>query len=58
VGETVEISLTQEAIAELAGAKRPTVNRVLREESERGLIELMRGRIRILDIDALRKRAR
>jgi CRP/FNR family transcriptional regulator, cyclic AMP receptor protein len=55
---TAEITLTQEAIAELAGAKRPTVNRVLREEAERGVIELMRGRIRIRDLNALRKRAR
>ena len=55
---TAEITLTQEAIAELAGAARPTVNRVLREEAQSGLIELMRGRIRILDLEALRKRAR
>jgi len=53
-----EITLTQEAIAELAGAKRPTVNRVLREEADRGLIELMRGKIRILDLELLRRRGR
>jgi CRP/FNR family cyclic AMP-dependent transcriptional regulator len=53
-----EITLTQETIAELAGAKRPTVNRVLREEAERGLIELQRGRIRITGLDHLRRRAR
>ena len=53
-----EINLTQEAISELAGAARPTVNRVLREEAERGTIELLRGRTRILDVDGLRKRAR
>jgi CRP-like cAMP-binding protein len=53
-----EITLTQETIAELAGAKRPTVNRVLREEAERGLIELLRGRVRVLDIGALRSRGR
>ena len=55
---TAEVTLTQEAIAELAGATRPTVNRVLRDEADRGLIELMRGRIRILDLDGLRHRAR
>lgn len=55
---TAEVTLTQEAIAELAGAKRPTVNRVLREEAARGTIELMRGRIRILDLEGLRNRAR
>jgi len=53
-----QITLTQETIAELTGAKRPTVNRVLREEAERGLIELMRGKVRILDIDGLRRRGR
>jgi CRP/FNR family transcriptional regulator, cyclic AMP receptor protein len=53
-----EINLTQESIAELAGAARPTLNRMLREEADRGAVELMRGRIRILDLDGLRKRAR
>ena len=53
-----EIALTQETIAELAGAKRPTVNQVLREEAERGTIELQRGKTRVLDLDALRERAR
>jgi CRP/FNR family transcriptional regulator, cyclic AMP receptor protein len=53
-----EITLTQEAISELAGAARPTVNKVLREEAERGTIELMRGKTRILDLDDLRKRGR
>jgi CRP-like cAMP-binding protein len=53
-----EITLTQETIAELAGAKRPTVNRVLREEADRGLVELMRGKIRILDVAGLLARRR
>jgi hypothetical protein len=53
-----EITLTQEAIAELGGAARPTVNGVLREEAQRGSIELARGRVRVLDIEGLRKRAR
>jgi len=52
------ITLTQEAIAELAGAARPTVNQVLREEEKRGTIELSRGKTRILDLVGLRKRAR
>jgi CRP/FNR family cyclic AMP-dependent transcriptional regulator len=53
-----EIALTQETISELAGAKRPTVNQVLREEAERGTIELLRGKTRVLDLDALRERVR
>jgi CRP/FNR family cyclic AMP-dependent transcriptional regulator len=52
------IVLTQEALAELAGAQRATVNQVLREEEKRGLLELQRGRIRVLDAEALAKRAR
>jgi CRP/FNR family cyclic AMP-dependent transcriptional regulator len=52
------IALTQEAIAELAGAARATVNQVLREEEERGTIELQRGKTRVLDLEQLRKRAR
>ena len=52
------IELTQETIAELAGASRPTVNQVLRDEERRGTIELGRGRIGIRDADALARRAR
>jgi CRP-like cAMP-binding protein len=52
------IPLTQEAIAELAGAARATVNQVLREEEQRGTLELGRGRTRVLDLESLRKRAR
>jgi CRP-like cAMP-binding protein len=52
------ITLTQEALAELAGAARPTVNHVLRDEEKRGTIELSRGKTRIVDLDGLRKRAR
>jgi CRP/FNR family transcriptional regulator, cyclic AMP receptor protein len=51
------ISLTQETIAELAGASRATVNQVLREEQQRGALELKRGSTRVLDPEALRKRA-
>jgi len=52
------ITLTQEAIAELAGATRATVNQVLRAEEERGTIELLRGRTLIIDLEALSKRTR
>jgi CRP/FNR family transcriptional regulator, cyclic AMP receptor protein len=52
------IPLTQEEIAEIAGTSRATVNRVLREEERRGVIELKRGRTRILDPEQLTRRAR
>ena len=36
------IPLTQEQLAEMAGTSRATVNRVLREQQERGTVELRR----------------
>jgi CRP-like cAMP-binding protein len=47
------IPLTQEELAEFAGASRATVNRVLRDEQARGTLELQRGKTRILDSEAL-----
>jgi CRP/FNR family transcriptional regulator, cyclic AMP receptor protein len=54
----VTIPLTQEELAEMAGTSRATVNRVLREEEKRGVIELRRGKTRLLDLPQLRKRIR
>jgi CRP/FNR family transcriptional regulator, cyclic AMP receptor protein len=56
LGETV--ALTQEELAQLAGTSRATVNRVLRDEEKRGALRLDRGRVTVLDADALRRRAR
>jgi CRP-like cAMP-binding protein len=53
-----EIPLTQETIAEMAGTSRATVNAVLGEAQARGLVELSRGAIRVLDIEELGRRAR
>jgi CRP/FNR family cyclic AMP-dependent transcriptional regulator len=52
------IPLTQEELAEFAGAARATVNRVLREEQERCTLELRRGKTRILNPEELARRAR
>ena len=57
-GDDVVIPLTQENLAELAGIARGTVNRVLREEQERGVLAVDRGRVRVLDVDGLRARVR
>lgn len=54
----VEIPLTQEELAGLAGTSRATVNAVLGEAQKRGLVELRRGRTRVLDPDQLTRRAR
>jgi CRP/FNR family cyclic AMP-dependent transcriptional regulator len=52
------IPLTQEDIASLAGTSRATVNKVLREQERRGVVELRRGRTVILEPDALEHNAR
>jgi CRP/FNR family cyclic AMP-dependent transcriptional regulator len=46
--EPVAIPLSQEDLAGLAGTTRETVNRVLREEQERGTVTLARRRITVL----------
>jgi CRP/FNR family transcriptional regulator, cyclic AMP receptor protein len=57
-GERPVVRLTQETIAELAGATRPTVKQVLRDEEKRGTIELSRGRIDVIDVANLARRGR
>jgi CRP-like cAMP-binding protein len=52
------VPLNQEDIASLAGTSRATVNRVLREEAERGTLELARGRTIVRDAEALAQRGR
>lgn len=54
----VEIPLTHEELAGLAGSTRATVTSVLGEARKRGLIELQRGKTRVLDQDGLARRAR
>ncbi|MGK2938689.1 MAG: Crp/Fnr family transcriptional regulator [Solirubrobacteraceae bacterium] len=49
----VTIPLTQDDLADLAGTSRATVNRVLREDEARGIVELGRGRTRVIDQDGL-----
>jgi len=55
---TSVIPLTQEEIAEIAGTSRATVNRVLREEERRGVLELKRGRTIVNDAEQLLRRPR
>jgi CRP-like cAMP-binding protein len=49
------IPLTQDEIASMAGCTRPTVNRALRSAQEAGMVDLARRRIRVLDIEGLRR---
>jgi CRP-like cAMP-binding protein len=54
---SVEIPLTQEELAELAGTTRATMNRILRDEQRRGNLELQRGRTIVLRRDEIAGRA-
>lgn len=52
------VPLTQDDIAGLAGTSRATVNRVLRAEAARGVVELRRGKTVVLDPEGLARRSR
>lgn len=53
-----DIPITQGSLASMAGTSRATVNRVLGEEAARGTLRLTRGRLVILDAEALERRSR
>lgn len=54
----VVVPLTQDDVAQLAGATRPTTNQVLKRLEADGVLRLARGRVEILDVPGLRERAR
>jgi CRP/FNR family transcriptional regulator, cyclic AMP receptor protein len=47
------VPLPQEALAELAGTSRATVNRVLRDQQARGVVRLSRANIVVLEPERL-----
>ncbi len=51
------IPLTQADLASMTGITRSTANRLLRRAEEDGLLEISRGRIRVVDPDRLRGRS-
>jgi CRP/FNR family transcriptional regulator, cyclic AMP receptor protein len=51
------VRLTQDELASFAATTRPTANRVLRQEEERGTVELSRGQVMVLDRQRLASRA-
>ncbi|WP_411285436.1 Crp/Fnr family transcriptional regulator [Lapillicoccus sp.] len=53
----VTIPLTQDEIAELSGASRPTTNRVLRALARDGVVSLHRGHVEVLNWAALLRRS-
>ncbi len=54
----VDVPLTQETLAEMAGSTRSTVNRVLQRAVEQGAVALRRGHVVVLDTAYLRRHAR
>jgi CRP/FNR family transcriptional regulator, cyclic AMP receptor protein len=56
--ETVVVPLTQEELAGLAGTTRPTVNTLLRQLQDKGMVALSRGRVEVLDMAALARASR
>lgn len=53
--EPVEVSCTHEELAHLVGAHRETTTRILNELRSRGLVELRRGRVVLLNPEGLRE---
>lgn len=51
------VRLTQDELASFAATTRPTANRVLRQEEERGTLELSRGQVMVRDRQQLAGRA-
>lgn len=51
------VPVTQEEIATMAGTTRPTVNRVMQDLAEAGIVELGRGRFAVVDSTALAREA-
>lgn len=52
------IPLTQDDLASLAGTTRPTVNRLLKALERDGIVSLSRGKVAVVDPDALIRRGR
>jgi CRP-like cAMP-binding protein len=48
------ISVTQDELARMLGVSRQTINQILQDFKDQGLIALQRGELELLDIDALR----
>ena len=52
------VSVTQQEISTMAGTTRPTVNRVMQDLAEAGIVELGRGRFTVVNPTALAREAR
>jgi CRP/FNR family transcriptional regulator, cyclic AMP receptor protein len=54
----IDVPLTQDTVASMAGTTRPTANKVLRQAEEAGVVSLGRGHIMVHDLRALDRMAR
>lgn len=53
LGRGIQVALTHEQVAALAGTSRETATKVLGEYADRGLLRLGRGRLTILDVEGI-----
>lgn len=51
----IELNMIQQELAGLVGASRESVSRSLQRLKQAGILELHRGRVRVLDVEKLRK---
>lgn len=56
VDNRADLPISQAQLADLVGATRPSVNQVLQKIARQGLVEMTRGRIRLLDVAELTRR--
>lgn len=56
VDNRADVPISQAQLADLVGATRPSVNQVLQKIARQGLVEMTRGRIRLLDVAELTRR--
>lgn len=57
LGRGIQIQLTHEQVAALAGTSRETTTKILNEYADQGLVRLGRGRITIVDLPRLAEEA-
>jgi CRP/FNR family cyclic AMP-dependent transcriptional regulator len=56
--DVIVVPLTQDDLASMAGTSRPTANRILKAAEADGALQVGRGKVEVLDPDALARLAR
>ncbi len=52
------IPVTQDELAQMVGTSRQSLNRVLRKAQDDGIVILARGRVKVIDAEAVARRSR